>query len=214
MKAMKIVAVATAMMFAAPADAHRLDELLQAVQVHLFANHVELEVTLTPGVNLAGAFFAGADRDGNGSVSPAEAETFAARWLEKVTLTIDGTAVQPRIASATFPPLQDLSGGEGIVRISVRSPDAALRGGHHQLSIRNDNEPDASIYLENAVIPIDKRIVIATQRRNTTQSMYTVDYDVASPLSWLSPSWLFVATGAVLLLLLQNRLRGSAESST
>ena len=209
----KILTIAISLLFLPTAASHRLDELLQAVQIHLFADHAELDVVLTPGVNLAAAIFSKADTDGDGSVSPEESQEFAARWLEKISVQIDGVPLRPRIISTTFPSLQELSGGEGIVRMDFRSPDLEQSTGHHHLLIRNDNDPDSSIYLENAVVPLDKRVLIEGQQRNTTQSMYTVDYAVGSRNSWISLRWLIIAAGAAMFVLLQKHLRAPDQPS-
>src|SRR5262245_32885407 len=60
-------------------SAHRLDEYLQATRVMIAADRVTLELDLTPGVAVAPAIFKAIDGDGNGSISPAEADAYAAQ---------------------------------------------------------------------------------------------------------------------------------------
>ena len=70
---------------AMPAEsaAHRLDEYLQAARVSLARDRIALEVDLTPGANIAPAIVALLDRDGDGTISPIEAEAYGQVCLER-----------------------------------------------------------------------------------------------------------------------------------
>ena len=58
------------------ADAHRLDEYLQAARVAVTPRAVVVHLDLTPGVSLAADVISLLDRDGDGRVSPIEAEAY------------------------------------------------------------------------------------------------------------------------------------------
>lgn len=63
------------MLPASPA-AHRLDEYLQAARIAFTGHEVELELDVTPGANIAADEALVIDRDHDGAISAAEAETW------------------------------------------------------------------------------------------------------------------------------------------
>ena len=73
----------------APAEAHRLDEYLQATRLGISRDRVVVELDLTPGVLVAAQVFAMIDRDGDARVSPVEIEGYARRVLRDLSLSVD-----------------------------------------------------------------------------------------------------------------------------
>ena len=61
-----------------PADAHQLDEYLQAARIAITANGLVLEMSLTPGVAVAPRVLALVDRDGDRHASAAESKAMRA----------------------------------------------------------------------------------------------------------------------------------------
>ena len=68
--------LAALLFFCLPAAGHRLDEYVQACRISLLDGRVEIEVDLTPGVNVAHFVLAGIDTDGDDQISSAEAEAW------------------------------------------------------------------------------------------------------------------------------------------
>jgi hypothetical protein len=71
---MRLVCVAMlGLIFSHTADAHRLDEYLQASQISIESGRIIVEINLTPGAAVADGVIAEIDRDADGELSPSEA---------------------------------------------------------------------------------------------------------------------------------------------
>jgi hypothetical protein len=95
--AVMLVSVAVATV----ASAYRLDEYLQAATFALQGNHVEVQMRLTPGVEVYGRVLAAIDTNGDGVISGAEQQGYAeqvSRDLSRLS-TIDGRAILIRSCS-------------------------------------------------------------------------------------------------------------------
>ena len=88
----RIAAVTSALVLATSigADAHRLDEYLQAARVSVASTGIVVHLDLTPGVSLASDVIATLDRDGDGRTSPLEAEAYGRVVLGDVSARLDG----------------------------------------------------------------------------------------------------------------------------
>jgi hypothetical protein len=159
-----------------------LDELLQALRISVSASDIRIDVRLTPGVALAQTIFHRLDADGDGLVSESEANAFASAWLGKLTATVDQDPIQFHTTRITAPSWQELSSGDGSLTIELRSGALALARGHHQLQIRNDNDPQISVYLVNAVLPATSDVIVGAQNRNESQSAYRLDFETGRGL--------------------------------
>lgn len=170
-------------------SAHRLDEYLQAATLDIDLTRVELELELTPGVDVANAVIADIDRDGNGVVSPDERAAYANRVLKAIELQLDGAPLGIQLTSSRFPALDTLRAGEGTIQLRSTAALARQDPGTHHLFFRNTHRRESAVYLANALVPRDTRIEITTQRRNPTQSDLAIDYVVqssqTSALVWL-----------------------------
>jgi hypothetical protein len=174
-----------------PALAHRLDEYLQGTLISVERNHVDVQITLTPGVAIFPAVLADIDTDGDGVISAAEQRAYAGRVLRDLSLRIDDRALTPHLLSVEFPALEELKGGRGAIRIEF---DAALpRGGvDRKLILENHHLSRIAAYQVNCLIPRDPDIRILAQNRNYSQSFYELEYvqpgvraDLVD-LAWLS----------------------------
>jgi hypothetical protein len=175
-----------------PAGAHRLDEYLQATRLSIGAERVDLEIDLTAGVNIASEVLAWVDTDGDGQISSAEGDAYARLVLQSVALAVDGRPAAIALRESRFPPVEDLRLGVGSIRVRATSSAPAVGIGRHSASYSNTHRSERSVYLVNALVPVDSRIRIAGQRRDREQHGLTLDYDVTST-RWARTYWLFVA---------------------
>ena len=97
-------------------SAHRRDELWQAARVGVEPDRVRLEISLTPGIQIAEAFIREIDDDGDLRLSEAEQQAYAERVLG---VSLFGSTTRLRSAVA------------GRRSFSGRRPVAQRRGGDH-----------------------------------------------------------------------------------
>src|SRR5262245_31931420 len=97
--------------------AHRLDEYLQATRIAVGTNRLDLTFELTPGVAVAGQVIEGIDQDQDGRVSGEEGNVYARRFLKDVNLGLDGKVVALNVTAVSFPEMQEIRGGTGVIRI-------------------------------------------------------------------------------------------------
>jgi hypothetical protein len=187
---------------AAEVSAHRRDEYLQAARIAIEPGAVQLELNLTPGIELADAIVADIDLDRDGSLSQDEQRAYGSVVLSGLTLEVDGTPVRPRLTAATFPEVAAMKRGEGSIRIQLAGTLARPPAGPHQLLFRNRHHPDRSVYLANALVPVSPDVTVTAQRRDADQTEITIDYLLRAAPPRLAPAWLLggLAMGAVVLL--------------
>ena len=192
---------------AAPLDAHRLDEYLQAARVSIDAGRVSVELDLTAGVAVAPAVLGMIDTDGNGDISAREGEAYARHVVGALVLTVDGQRLRPQLDRRRMPDWREFRDGIGAIRLSASATLPALSDGVHQLFFGNTHRSDIGVYLANALVPVDRRIEIAGQRRDVAQHELTIDYSLGraagslATASWQGPAGLaIVAVFGVILL--------------
>jgi hypothetical protein len=174
-------------------SAHRLDEYLQASRLGIERDRVSVEIDLTPGVAVAHEVFAWIDADGSGGISPAEADAYAHRVLDSITLDVDGRRQPLELLDRQVPSLVDMSQGIGTIRVRATAQMPAAAAGLHRLVYRNLHRPDVSVYLVNALLPGSTAVAITAQHRDTLQHELQLDYRIESPWGPPTPSWRFVA---------------------
>jgi hypothetical protein len=175
------VTLVLALAFGRPACAHNLDEYLQAAVIALDKDHVTIAMRLVPGVAVFPRVLAGIDTDSDGVISPDEQQTYGARVLRDLSLSIDGSRLQPRLLTINFPALELMR--EGLGEINIRLSAALPPGGpNRRLVFENNHQRRISAYLMNCAVPRDKDIQILAQRRNKTQSFYEIDFREAGGL--------------------------------
>ena len=187
-------------------SAHRYDELLQAARIAVGPDRVRVEMTLTPGIEVAGAFLRTIDRDGNGVLSEEEQQAYARRVLSGVSLHIDeGAPLTLQLASADFPDEAAIRAGDGAIGIQSGAVFPSLPAGRHRLFFRNGHDPEGSVYLANALVPEDAAVEVTGQLRDGAQSELTIEFTLQrSPL--LSARWAWMAIAGALLLVPSRRL--------
>jgi hypothetical protein len=157
------------------ARAHRLDEYLQSTLLTLARDHVEAEMTLTPGVAVFAVVVAGIDTNRDGILSPSEERAYARRVLGDLSLYVDGRRTALRLLSVKFPEMDAMKEGRGEIRIEFAG-DLPGDGSHRHLTLENRHQPAISAWQVNCLVPRDPAIQVTSQRRNYTQSHYELEY--------------------------------------
>ena len=189
----KVIALSLAMAAVVPAGAgaHRLDELLQTAFVSVGADRVRVDLSLTPGAQIASKVIGRIDSDSDGAFSAAEREAFARQVVDAIEVTIDGQRSALTIDGAQFPLPADLAAGTASVRINAFTTAPAT--GSHQLIVENGFERAISVYLMEMRNP-EPGTSVVRQIRDPLQRTVQVDYAVR-------PSRQFLASALVVLLL-------------
>ena len=156
------------LVFSQSASAHRLDQYLQATRLSLAADQVGVEIDLTPGVEVAQAIFALINTDHDGQISAAEAKTYASKVVRETVLEIDGHRSRLDVLQYEFPSFQEMSAGEGTIRIHARTLWTGSAG-EHRIVYQNNHKTDLGVYLVNALRPATPRIEITEQHRDPFQ---------------------------------------------
>jgi len=197
------MAVVALMAVADTASAHRRDEYLQAARIAVESDRIDVALDLTPGIDVAASVMSDMDRDGDGALSAAEQQSYAARVAAAVSLDLDGRFLRVDTVAATFPTMTTFRRGEGTIELRLRAPMPALAEGRHQLAFRNGERRDVSVYLANALVPENDRVSITGQRRDPAQSALVIEFisatdAVGPPMSLLGGLAGVAALGALL----------------
>lgn len=167
-------------MLAGGALAHRLDEYLQATRVLVGTNHIDLVIDLTPGVAVVDQLLVVIDQDRDGRVSEKESADYAQRVLKDLKIALDEKALALSLVDTSFPALQKVKEGLGVIRIKATAPIEPLATGRHTLSLTNTHLPAISVYLVNALTPRDDTIKITRQTRDELQTKYRLEFVVTA----------------------------------
>ena len=160
------LAVVTLVSVADTASAHRRDEFLQAARIAVEPERIDVALDLTPGIDVASSIVADMDRDGDGTLSVAEQQVYAARVAAALSLDVDGRPLRVDTVAATFPEVTTFRRGEGTIELRLRASMSRLAEGRHELTFRNAGRRDVSVYLANALVPESDRVSITGQRRD------------------------------------------------
>ena len=205
-------ALAGAVLAGATASAHRRDELLQAARIAIDPTRVELQLDLTPGIEVADDLIADIDRDGDGVLSADEKRGYVAHVLEAVALDEDGTLLRVTPTASIFPDVQSFTRGEGTIQLRAEATLPPLSNGAHRLSYRNSLRPDISVYLSNALVPDDDRVAVHRQGRVADQHDLAIEYDLRSPSSATTLGSLLVVSCIAGAFMLRTRRKTSGRS--
>ena len=171
-------------------SAHRRDELLQAARVDVEPGHVRLEVSLTPGIEIADAFIHEIDRNGDLRLSDAEQRAYAQHVRDRLAVRIDDSApLHLSFAALRFPALADLRSGEAAIALEMEAVLPPLSPGAHRLFFRNDTTRKDSVFLANALVPNSTRVGVTGQERDFQQRQLTVTFQLRKvepfPVDWV-----------------------------
>lgn len=161
----------------APAHAHRLDEYLQATVIDITRQHIALTLRLTPGVEVAPGVIRQIDGNGDGTLSPAGQQGYAATLTRGLSLALNGHALKLRVVTADFPAPAAMRAGEGVITLRLDAAVALPPGAYH-LAYANHNAGADVVYLVNALLPHDPGLHVAGQQRAPDQSSYGLDFTI------------------------------------
>ncbi len=201
--------VALLVVGATAADAHQLDEYLQATRIDAARDRLVVELSLTPGVTVAPRILQLVDRDGDGRISAVEIDAYAHRVIDDLVLSIDGVDVSLALTRVDCPSPDEMRDGTGTIRVEARSA-SALTAGSHRIHYHNAHEAASSVYLVNALLPSDHDVTITAQHRDNRQRGVDIDLVVASYQA--RAIWSLVFLGA-LGALARARLAGHSQLS-
>lgn len=169
------------MALATPVHAHRLDELLQSATLRVTPERIALHLRLVPGVNVAQQIWENIDLDHDGDISLAEQQAYVRQVLADTALRIDGKSVAPQVVAAWFPGEPDVKKGTGQISLSLQVLHVFAKGAHTvELTLRHRRA--FSVYLVNALAPVDDDIQITSQRRSADQADYELNFESSAAL--------------------------------
>jgi len=200
----KMVAAAFAVLLAVvpAADAHQLDEYLQATRIAIEPDRIVLEIGLTPGVAVADQIFASIDLNGDTLVSASEIETYGRQVLLDLALDVDGHALPLTLVRAESPAWAEMRDGIGTIRLTAAT-EAAIPPGGHRLRFVNNHRSGVSVYLVNALMPSASTISIRRQERDVRQRVIRLDFDRSLP--YVGTGWIVIPLVGVAWLVLYRR---------
>jgi hypothetical protein len=163
------------------AFAHRLNEYLVATTIHLSGGKVQLQLHLTPGVDVADEVLKGIDLNSDRLISAPEQQAYIARLAHDLSLTLDGLSISLRPVSFFFPTEEAMRKGTGEILVEFEadmesggfSPAGASE---HRLELKNDHYHAIAVYLVNCLLPTDGNIRVDHQARNADQSVYQLGF--------------------------------------
>jgi hypothetical protein len=189
-------AIVFAVVLPAEPAAHQLDEYLQAARLSLARDRIALELSLTPGANLASVIVSLLDRDADSAISPMEAGAYGQAVLSDLLLELDGRPVPLTLIRVEVPSIGEMREGSGTILVHAAGPVEAVLAGRHRLDFRNTHQSAASVYLANAMAPEDGDVRVAAQERDPRQQAFRVQYDVRP--QWPARlAWLILAAAAL-----------------
>src|SRR5262249_3964341 len=107
------VLLAAVVVSAVPANAHRLDELLQATRVDGRQDRIALDIDITPGAQIASKVCAEIDTDRDGVLNDEERRQYAQRVLSSNLVSIDGRVTPLALVALDFPAIEAMAAGTG-----------------------------------------------------------------------------------------------------
>ncbi len=158
------------------AEAHRLDDLMQASFIEIKSGEIRIQLNLNPGVAVVDKVIWIMDRDGDGAISDAEEMEFSKVIKNQLKLSIDSQTLPLEILNMEFDDPADLRSGNGNIRIELAAHFTRLLPGVQRLRFENKNLSGMSAYLVNATMPKDPAIRISKQLRNENQSVCWISF--------------------------------------
>lgn len=195
------------------ADAHRLDEYLQATLLSVDGGRVRAEIALTPGANVAADIVKAIDTDGDGVIAPAEADAYARRVLDDLSLSIDGRPAALTLDACEMPAIDAMRAGIGTIRLRAVADAPSTSGDHAIVFVNNHwrSRPETSAYLANMLAPRERGLRFSAPRRDRLQRSLAIDYSVAGA-GWTQEAAWFAAAASMALAMAAGRRSARANS--
>jgi hypothetical protein len=180
-------------------SAHRRDEYLQAARLDVEPDRIEIDLDLTPGIDVADRIVAAVDRNHDGSLSPDEKRRYEDEVLGALDVELDGRPLRVQLLAASFPGLDTFSHGDGTMHFQSRAVLPPLSAGAHRLLFRNSHRRDVSVYLANALVPESDQVAITGQERDGDQRELTIAFATRPASSPFPMTWLLGGLCAIVI---------------
>lgn len=182
MKLLSVIAAAfVALVLAGPAHAHRTTGLLQASLVDVLPSQVGVEVTLTPGIDIAPKIFALLDMNGDGVVSEIESAVWSEIFMAGQSVAVDGKLLPLTVQSVRTSPLAEMTNGHAEIVVNFTADLGELTRGPHTIVCANHYEPIPSAYQVNGLVPKAPSVRITSHCRDEGQNELTLKVESSSP---------------------------------
>ncbi len=159
--------------------AHRLDEYLQATLIGVTRGGIDLEIHLTPGVQMLPALLPMIDRDRDGRISSVEERAYVSRVMRDLELRVDRVPAALSLIESSFPTVDAMREGVGTIVIKMR---AAARG--HELRFENRHLPQVSVYLVNCLAGDSESLKVGRPVRDEAQKSMEFEYSFGGDSGW------------------------------
>jgi hypothetical protein len=175
-------------LLAGAAFAHPVDECMQAAYLKLGPDALELELDLTPGEQVAPQMLGLIDQDQDGQMDQPEAQRYAKRVIEDLSLTVDEQPQTFKLENVMPPSTPVFLAGGGTIKLLART-DLTAEAGSHTFEFRNAHAPVKSGYLANVFVQSGE-VTILEQKRDAKQQTFRVRYSLEPRVPNLDWLWL------------------------
>ncbi|MEJ2864778.1 hypothetical protein [Actinomycetospora flava] len=141
-----------AVLLAAPAAAHPLDETVQQLFVTPARSGLTVQLDISPNVLVAPAFVSAVDVDGDGVLSPSETGAHAELVRHHLVVEADGVRLPLRLTDQRYPPAPLLAAGGGTITLTWA---ADLPGGARRLAVHDAYDPAPTVVQAGVLVPSD-----------------------------------------------------------
>src|SRR5262245_21596135 len=100
---------------------HVLDQFVQASRLELHHDGVDVELDLTPGVEIAQALFFQINTNRDGQISDAECRAYADKVVRDLVVSVDAKPLTLHLRSSTCPAFDQMRAGTGTIRLQATS---------------------------------------------------------------------------------------------
>lgn len=152
-----------------PAAAHRETGLLQKSLVEVTDREVLVQVTVHPGMDVAKRVIALMDANGDGNIGTAEADIWAARFMEVQSVTMDGRPLPLRLEGVSSTPPSDILGGHPAADVRFSADLGTVKPGAHAMVFRNGWEPFAGEWQCDGLVSGTPAVRITSHSRDEVE---------------------------------------------
>jgi hypothetical protein len=176
-----VIAIACAVHLAGPVWAHRTAGLLQSSLVEVLPSQVGVEVTLTPGMDIAPKMVALLDTDGDGVFSGIESAVWSEVFMVGQSMKVEGQLIPLQLQSVRTSPLGEMTNGHAEIVVHFTADlDPSTRGAR-TIVCANRYEPIPCTYQCNGLVPKAPGVHLSSHRRDSDERELTLSAEFSSP---------------------------------